>query len=54
MPPQLSAAADRILDYTVVAANALQDVVTASQIPLLSKVCTLTLMIIPMVQVCNS
>jgi hypothetical protein len=35
-------------------ANALRDVATASQIPFLGRVCTLTLTIIPMVQVCNS
>ncbi|KAJ7711161.1 hypothetical protein B0H14DRAFT_2645890 [Mycena olivaceomarginata] len=50
MPPSSPAIVDRILEYTAVAANALQDVATASQIPFLSRVCTITLSIIPMVQ----
>jgi hypothetical protein len=53
MPPN-SATNDKILDYTMVAANALSDVAVATQIPFLSRVCTLTLMIIPMVQVWRS
>ncbi|KAF7344714.1 CTLH domain-containing protein [Mycena venus] len=50
MPPTSTAPVDRILDYTLVAANALRDLATASEIPFLGRVCTLTLMIIPMVQ----
>lgn len=52
MPP--NSPAGRLLEYTVVAANALQDVAGATHIPFLSKVSTLTLAIIPMVQVRNS
>ncbi|KAJ7926037.1 hypothetical protein B0H13DRAFT_2565702 [Mycena leptocephala] len=40
----------KLLEYTAMAANALHDVATASQIPFLGRVCTLTLTIIPMVQ----
>ncbi|KAJ7796681.1 hypothetical protein B0H14DRAFT_3157858 [Mycena olivaceomarginata] len=40
----------KVLEYTVVAANALQDVAAGTQIPFLSRVCTLSLAIIPMVQ----
>jgi hypothetical protein len=54
MPPSSPATVDRILEYTAVAANALHNVATASQIPFLGRVCTITLTIIPMVQVCNS
>jgi hypothetical protein len=56
MPSSSPATADRILEYITVVANALRDVATrtASQIPFLGRVCTLTLTIIPMVQVCNS
>ncbi|KAF7333355.1 NB-ARC domain-containing protein [Mycena venus] len=50
MPPNSSAAIDKILEYTAVAANALSDIAAATQIPFLGRVCTLTLMIIPMVQ----
>jgi hypothetical protein len=53
MPPSSPATADRILDYAAVAANVLHDVATASGIPFLNRVCTVTLTIIPMVQVCN-
>jgi hypothetical protein len=45
---------DKILQYTVVAANALQDVAAATQIPFLNSVCTLSLTIIPIVQVCQA
>jgi hypothetical protein len=54
MPPRSPAPVDRILDYTSIAANALHNIATASQIPFLGRICTLTLKIIPMVQVCNS
>ncbi|KAJ7791110.1 hypothetical protein B0H14DRAFT_3567790 [Mycena olivaceomarginata] len=50
MSPSLPAPVDRILDYTAVAANALHDVATASQIPFLTRDCTITLTIIAMVQ----
>ncbi|KAF7344787.1 CTLH domain-containing protein [Mycena venus] len=50
MPPNSPATVDRILDYTAVAANALHDVATAAQIPFLTRVCTITLTIIPIVQ----
>ncbi|KAF7344740.1 NB-ARC domain-containing protein [Mycena venus] len=50
MPPISPATVDRILEYTSVAANTLHNVATASQIPFLGRVCTLTLTIIPMVQ----
>ncbi|KAJ7873790.1 hypothetical protein B0H14DRAFT_3131133, partial [Mycena olivaceomarginata] len=50
MSPSSTLWANRILEYTAVAANALRDVATAFQIPLLSGVCNLTLMIIPVVQ----
>ncbi|KAJ7114348.1 hypothetical protein C8R44DRAFT_855642 [Mycena epipterygia] len=48
MPP--SSRVDKILEYTVVAANALRDVSTAAQIPFLDNVCTLSLTVIPIVQ----
>jgi hypothetical protein len=44
----------RILEYTAMAANALQDVAAATQIPFLGRVCTLSLAIIPMVRVWKS
>ncbi|KAF7344728.1 NB-ARC domain-containing protein [Mycena venus] len=50
MPPGSAATADRLLDYAAVAANTLRDVATASQIPFLARVCTITLTIIPMVE----
>ncbi|KAJ7794982.1 P-loop containing nucleoside triphosphate hydrolase protein [Mycena olivaceomarginata] len=50
MPPVRSTTGDNILEYTVVAANALRDVATAAQIPFVGTVCTITLIIIPMVQ----
>ncbi|KAJ7765111.1 hypothetical protein B0H14DRAFT_3593245 [Mycena olivaceomarginata] len=50
MPPSSPAPADRIFDYTSVAANALHDIATASQIPFLARVSTITLTIVPMVQ----
>jgi hypothetical protein len=42
---------DKILQYTTVAANALHDVATATQIPFLEIFCTLSLTTIPIVQV---
>ncbi|KAF7344721.1 CTLH domain-containing protein [Mycena venus] len=50
MAPSSPATANKILEYTVVAANALHDIATASQIPFLSRVCALILPIISMVQ----
>jgi hypothetical protein len=43
-----------ILDYTAEAAKVLQDVADATQIPFLATVCSLSLSIIPIVQVWNS
>jgi hypothetical protein len=45
---------DKILQYTAVAANALHDVAAATQIPFLESFCTLSLTIIPIVQVWQS
>jgi hypothetical protein len=42
---------DKILQYTAVATNALHDVAAATQIPFLESFCTLSLTIIPVVQV---
>jgi hypothetical protein len=42
---------DKILQYTTIAANALHDVAAATQIPFLDGFCTLSLAIIPIVQV---
>ncbi|KAJ7806530.1 hypothetical protein B0H14DRAFT_2610376 [Mycena olivaceomarginata] len=41
---------EKILEYTVQAANALQDVAAATEIPFLGRVCSLTSTVIPMVQ----
>jgi hypothetical protein len=51
MPPSSSAALDKILEYTVVAANGLQQVAGLTQIPFLNRICTLALTIIPTMQV---
>jgi hypothetical protein len=51
MPPSSSAALDKLLNYTVVAANGLQQVAGLTQIPFLDRISTLTLTIIPMMQV---
>lgn len=51
MPPAHPAAVDNILEYTVVAANALRDVATLTQVPFLSRVCALALTIVSMVKV---
>jgi hypothetical protein len=51
MPPHTTDILDKILDYTVTAANALQDVADTTQIPFLGSVCSLSLTIIPIVQV---
>ncbi|KAJ7838257.1 hypothetical protein B0H13DRAFT_2367628 [Mycena leptocephala] len=51
MPPHRSTDSfDEILAYTAVVANALQDVATATQIPFLDSVSTLSLSVIPIVQ----
>ncbi|KAF8184655.1 hypothetical protein K438DRAFT_1974447 [Mycena galopus ATCC 62051] len=50
MPPSSSVSGKQILEYTAAAANALQDVATASGIPFLGCVCNLTLGIVPMIQ----
>jgi hypothetical protein len=54
MHPRSLDTAAKILQYTAVAASALHDVATATQIPFLDSVCTLSLTIIPMVQVGQS
>ncbi|KAJ7323044.1 P-loop containing nucleoside triphosphate hydrolase protein [Mycena albidolilacea] len=45
---------DRILQYTAVAADALQDVASTAHIPFLDTVCTLVLTIVPIVQAIKS
>lgn len=45
---------DKILQYTTVAADALQDVAAATQIPFLDSFCALSLKIVPIVQVWQS
>ncbi|KAF8175974.1 hypothetical protein K438DRAFT_1979481 [Mycena galopus ATCC 62051] len=50
MPPISPSTINNIFEYTVVAANALRDISEATEIPFVSRVCTLTLTIIPMVQ----
>jgi hypothetical protein len=42
---------DKILQYTAVAADTLQDIANTSQIPFLDSVCTLVLTIVSIVQV---
>jgi hypothetical protein len=54
MLPNLFNNLDKILQYTTVAANALHDVAAATQIPFLDSFCTLSLTIIPIVQVWQS
>jgi hypothetical protein len=54
MPQKSPDAVDKILGYTLVAANTLRDAVTASQISFLSSVCALSLTVIPLVQVWES
>jgi hypothetical protein len=54
MAPKSFDSLDKILQYTAVAANALQDVAAATQIPFLDSFCTLSLKIIPIVQVWQS
>lgn len=49
MPPSSATTVDKVLEYTSTVAKVLQDV--ASQIPFVSRVCGLTLTILPMVQV---
>jgi hypothetical protein len=51
MPLSSSTAVDKILEYTVVAANGLQEIAGLTQIPFLDRICTLALTILPMVQV---
>jgi hypothetical protein len=51
MPPGSSETIKTILEYTTVAARALEDVANATQIPFLNSVCTLSLTIIPIVEV---
>ncbi|KAJ7726590.1 P-loop containing nucleoside triphosphate hydrolase protein, partial [Mycena olivaceomarginata] len=48
--PSLSNTVEKILKYTTAAANALQDVPAATQMPFVQRICGLTLMIVPMVQ----
>jgi hypothetical protein len=51
MLPRSLDTVDKILQYTAVAANALKEVTSVTQIPFLDSVCTLSLTIIPIVQV---
>jgi hypothetical protein len=51
MVPKSFDTLDKVLQYTAVAANGLHDVAAATQIPFLNGVCTVTLTIIPIVQV---
>ncbi|KAJ6550771.1 hypothetical protein DFH09DRAFT_1281188 [Mycena vulgaris] len=50
MPHQPPDILDNILQYTLVAANALQEVSSASQVAFVKSVCSLTVSIIPMIQ----
>ncbi|KAJ7452941.1 hypothetical protein FB451DRAFT_1521160 [Mycena latifolia] len=50
MPQHSTNIHDSILQYTLVAADALQGVAAAAQIPFLKSVCTLTAAIIPMIE----
>jgi hypothetical protein len=43
---------ESILKYTWIAANALQDVAGATQIPFLVSVCSLSASLVPLIQVC--
>jgi hypothetical protein len=54
MLPKSSDTVDRVLQYTAVAADALQDVANTAQIPFLDTVCTLVLKIVPIAQVRQS
>lgn len=51
MPPHSPYSADKILQYTAVAAKALQDMAVAAQIPFLNTVCALSLTVIAIVEV---
>jgi hypothetical protein len=53
MPSPSSDVIDKILEYTKVAAMALEDVAGATQIPFLGSVCSFSIVIISMVQVCG-
>ncbi|KAJ7603880.1 hypothetical protein DFH06DRAFT_1255947 [Mycena polygramma] len=50
MPPRSANTAEKILQYTTVAAGALQDIAAATQIPFLDTVCSLSGSIISLVQ----
>ncbi|KAJ7721977.1 hypothetical protein B0H14DRAFT_3520458 [Mycena olivaceomarginata] len=50
MPPRSRTTVDKILEYTKAAADALQDVANATQVPFLTRVCTLSLAIVSMMQ----
>ncbi|KAF8200475.1 hypothetical protein K438DRAFT_1758701 [Mycena galopus ATCC 62051] len=50
MPPGSTVTEHQILNYSEVAANSLQDVAKASEIPFVASVCNLTLGIIPMIR----
>jgi hypothetical protein len=54
MLPKSSDTVDKILQYTAVAADTLQQVANTSQIPFLDSVCTVVLTIVPIVQVRQS
>ncbi|KAF8199368.1 hypothetical protein K438DRAFT_1933403 [Mycena galopus ATCC 62051] len=50
MPPSSTTAVDRILEYIVIAASALQETAKTSGIPFVGSVCNLTLEIVPTIQ----
>ncbi|KAF7366166.1 hypothetical protein MVEN_00493600 [Mycena venus] len=50
MPTHSSDVSNTVLQYTVVAANALFDLGKAAQIPFVGTVCSLTLAVIPLIQ----
>jgi hypothetical protein len=54
MLPKSFDTADAVLEYTAIAANALHNVAVATQIPFLDSVRTLSLTLIPLVQVSRS
>jgi hypothetical protein len=54
MPPKSFDTADKLLQYTAVAADAFHNVAVATRIPFLNSVCTLSLTLIPLVKVWHS
>jgi hypothetical protein len=53
MPNHLPEISNTVLQYTVVAANALRDLGNATQIPFIVPVCSLALAVVPLIQVGN-